>query len=709
MADRLLVDLRQDGQVSVWTWLDGELPTCGESCELVWPLDDDAIEDLRWYLEDYLLAPFGVWEDRGPQVKGALAEWGQAVFSAVFGAGPARDAYVQVRERRRPLELVFRSASSTLLGLPWELMTDPRTAIPLALDLGGVSRSLPVSLSVETIAVPPGRLRVLMVIARPAATRDVGYRMVARPLLERLEAVRGQVDLVVLRPPTLDSLREALTAAAAAGEPFQLVHFDGHGVNLGRRARGGTPPTHADLGLEGTLAFEKPGGGTEHVSASQVAYVLVEAGVPVVVLNACQSGAVGKDLGPSVATRLLAGGVASVVAMAHSQYAVAAAEFMAVFYERLFSGDAITAAVTTGRRRLFQRDMRPTARGDMPLADWMVPVHYLRGDVSFPQARTERSEDAVSLEQALDAIRAVGRATEDGTGDLDAVGSFIGRDDLFFELEVATRLQKVVVVHGPSGIGKTELAKAFGRWWRDTGGVEQPAWVFWHSFEPGVVSIGLDEVLTPIGSRLFGSDFARLEPTERRAVLQKVLTERRMLLIWDNFETVRSVPDPDTATEPLDAGCAELREFLGHLAGHGGSAVLITSRTPQDWLDVRQIMVGGLNRYEAAEYAEVLLAPYPSTTPRRAFGELLEWLDGHPLSMRLTLPGLAIAEPEVLLADLRNAAPLPGPEAEGTPAQSVVSQRQLCLRPSRDFCAPTATRRVSVPLSRQRRRPCHVL
>jgi hypothetical protein len=27
---------------------------------LAWPLGGGALEDLRWYLEDYLLAPFGV-------------------------------------------------------------------------------------------------------------------------------------------------------------------------------------------------------------------------------------------------------------------------------------------------------------------------------------------------------------------------------------------------------------------------------------------------------------------------------------------------------------------------------------------------------------------------------------------------------------------------------------------------------------------------
>ena len=167
MADRLLVDLGVDGRVSVGTWLDGELPAIGEPGELAWPLDGDALEDLRWYLEDYLRAPFGVWEDRGPRVEAALAGWGQAVFSAVFGSGPARDAYVKVRARPAGVEVVFRSASPGLLGLPWELMPDPDRPTPLALDLAGVSRSLPVAELAETVDVPGGRLRVLMVISPP--------------------------------------------------------------------------------------------------------------------------------------------------------------------------------------------------------------------------------------------------------------------------------------------------------------------------------------------------------------------------------------------------------------------------------------------------------------------------------------------------------------------------------------------------------------
>ena len=174
---------------------------------------------------------------------------------------------------------------------------------------------------------------------------------------------------------------------------------------------------------EGVLAFEQPGGGSEAVTASQFAAVLRDGGVPVVVLNACQSGAVGEDLEASVATALLRAGCAAVVAMAYSVYAVAAAEFMAVFYERLFAGDTLSIAVTAGRRRLFEHPGRPSLKGDLPLADWLVPVHYLRRDVAFPQARTPRPLPLPSLDALLDEQRAPGadwggwwRGVEPGRG-----------------------------------------------------------------------------------------------------------------------------------------------------------------------------------------------------------------------------------------------------------------------------------------------------
>jgi len=155
-----------------------------------------------------------------------------------------------------------------------------------------------------------------------------------------------------------------------------VVHFDGHGVMAGRRGAGsGAPGMYQDPWLEGVLVFQAADGGRDAVTASRVAQVLGSARVPVVVLNACQSGAMGKQMEAAVATKLLRAGAASVVAMAYSVYAVAA-EFMAAFYERLFAGDTVSAAVTAGRQRLFCHPGRPSPKGDLPLADWVVPVHY---------------------------------------------------------------------------------------------------------------------------------------------------------------------------------------------------------------------------------------------------------------------------------------------------------------------------------------------
>ena len=664
MPDRLVVDLTGDGHVVVRLLPDSGPPVEVSGARFAWPLDSDALEDLRWYLEDYLLAPFGVWEDRGPVVEGKLTGWGEQIFGAVFGADQSRDVYE--RARGRGLEMVFQSEVPGLLGLPWELMRAPEG--PVALGNGGISRRLPVTDGAETLEVPGGRLRVLMVISRPAGTNDVGYQMVARPLLERLQAVRGEVELTVLRPSTFAALRETLRQAADIDQPFHVVHFDGHG---GMAAWAG----------EGVLAFELPGGGSGYVAGSRVAAALAAARVPLVVLNACQSGAVSKELEASVATALLQAGCAAVVAMAYNVYAVAAAEFMAAFYESLFAGDSVSIAVRAGRKRLFERDGRPSPKGDMPLADWLVPVCYMRQEVRLPQARANRPATLPSLDAALDQIRAApSEETAVGHDPLAATGVFVGRDDLFYNLETAARLRHVVVLAGPGGTGKTELARGFARWQRDTSGVDDPRLTFWHSFEPGVASFGLDGVITAIGLKEFGADFARLDEPRRLEAVKQLLAQHRALLVWDNFESVREMPDPAGATPALDeAGCARLREFLGWVRDHSRSMVIITSRAREDWLgQVRRIEVGGLNRAEAAQYAEYLLAPSPAARQRRerrSFGKLLDWLDGHPLAMRLTLPRLDTADPEALLAGLNDIEPLPG----GDPGEGRLSSLAACI------------------------------
>ena len=47
------------------------------------------------------------------------------------------------------------------------------------------------------------------------------------------------VQLTLLTPPTYAALHEALQAAAGRHEPFDVVHFDGHGVYDKRLGLGG--------------------------------------------------------------------------------------------------------------------------------------------------------------------------------------------------------------------------------------------------------------------------------------------------------------------------------------------------------------------------------------------------------------------------------------------------------------------------------------
>src|SRR5205085_2140605 len=77
----------------------------------------------------------------------------------------------------------------------------------------------------------------------------------------------------------------------------------------------------------------------------------------------------------------------------------------------------------------------------------------------------------------------------------------------------------------------------------------------------------------------------------------------------------------------------------------------------ETWLgEMRRLELGGLTPGEAAEMAEDVLRPYPrgrAKREERAFAELMEWLGGHPLSLRLLLPQLERVSAASLLAALK--------------------------------------------------------
>ncbi len=353
--------------------------------------------------------------------------------------------------------------------------------------------------------------------------------------------------------------------------------------------------------------------------------------------------------------------------MAYAVYAVAAAEFMAAFYDALFSGQPVSRAVVAGRRQMQQRCLRPSPKGLLPLADWCVPVHYARREVKFSELT--RQERPKSLEQILDGLRQPRPAPlPEGVhqeGGLEARdGIFFGRDREFLELERALRLEHVILIWGGAGNGKTEVAKGFARWLQVSGGLDDPQLVFFHSFEPGIATFGLQGVLASIGWRLFGAEFAQRDHEARRTAVLRLLQSRRLLLIWDNFESVCSMADPQGITPALDAsGREEIRSFLQAVRQRARGGVILTSRSPEPWLgDLHRLELGALDAQTVNEYADRLLAASPAAQARRqedACKELFERLGGHPLSLRLILPRLADAPAAELVRGLRGEGELP--------------------------------------------------
>ncbi len=119
---------------------------------------------------------------------------------------------------------------------------------------------------------------------------------------------------------------------------------------------------------------------------------MVETGVPVLALNACQSAYAEPPEAPeqtdvsdehqrvrafgSLAQTVMDTGVSGVVAMRYSVYVVTAAKFVAELYRALASGQTLGAAVTLGRKALADDPLRTLAYDPIPLQDWQVPVVY---------------------------------------------------------------------------------------------------------------------------------------------------------------------------------------------------------------------------------------------------------------------------------------------------------------------------------------------
>lgn len=335
------------------------------------PLDEKALTELRWYLEQYIRWPVGPDVERAEHVKAQLAGWGKALFEALIAPkGEALRVWTQFRMTapERPHLLTLDCTLPEVLRLPWELLADEEGHL-FALGISFRRRLHKAQLAMtRSFSLP---VRVLMVIARPEdeGVAFIDPRASSQALLAALETLGPAAATVEFLPVgTLAALDERLADQRAA--PVHVVHFDGHGVY----------DRHAGLGY---LVFEDAKGGADLVDAEKLGTLLARSGVPLMVLDACQSAhADAENPFSSVAPRLIQAGIGSVVAMQYSVLVPASKCFFAAFYRALTQGETIGQAMDAGRRALLRDEFRFTLHhpdgSDHPIAlrDWFLPALY---------------------------------------------------------------------------------------------------------------------------------------------------------------------------------------------------------------------------------------------------------------------------------------------------------------------------------------------
>ena len=362
------------------------------------PFDEKALDELRWYLEEYLRFPYGIEPDKAAKVEQKFQVWGRQLFELVFRSSEKARQFFQAAtyEGLDNCELSISSDKPEVLNLPWELLYSPDDRNFLAPSLAQMYRSLnSQAVRAEMGEIGEEKLNILLVIARPYGEQDINFKTIARPMLEALRPIQQQVNLKVLRPPSFEEFEREISRNKGF---YHIVHFDGHGDfdpnSIGLQYQFG------EQAGQGLLVFETEDGSPQKVNAAQRAQNLTDCNVPIFVLNACKSAQEGKESFSSVATRLVALGAKGVVAMAYSVYAVGAKHFIGRLYEQLVQGHSLANAVAAGRKEMLNKKLRPSPKDDLPLQDWLVPVLYQQESYTpFHRVGNTQEEDFLDLVQ----------------------------------------------------------------------------------------------------------------------------------------------------------------------------------------------------------------------------------------------------------------------------------------------------------------------
>ncbi len=245
-------------------------------------------------------------------------------------------------------------ALARLASLPWELMVNEGMPALGRYKSTPIVRYLDVAKSFQTYPFERP-LRVLIVVANPKTTDPLDLTKEKESIKQNL-AHLSDVEVTVLEKAT----REALFDKLDTGD-YHVLHYMGHG---GVEENG-----------RGFLFLEDEEGNAEPLSSKMLGDTLSEnRSVRLVFLNACDTAKTSQQEGldpfAGVASALVAAGVPAVVAMQEPVTDSAALVFAEKFYAQIAHGDPVDAAVTVGRKAIYQANETSL--------EWATPVLFMR-------------------------------------------------------------------------------------------------------------------------------------------------------------------------------------------------------------------------------------------------------------------------------------------------------------------------------------------
>lgn len=512
-----------------------------------------------------------------------LDRFGEVLGSALFGQCDRLVTLLRAASRSSRLVLEFRKGSESLLGLPWEFVKHPDSGKPLSLEMPFVRR---IGKGVELEPIESRPLRVLVVVCEPLALQCFDARKFHDVIVEEAKRFvdKGLLQLEFL---SLPSTPDVLGRRVLKDCP-DVVHFVGHG-NVG------------------VLAFEDNGGDVISVEAERFNVFFQNGALRLVILTACFSGTLGgTDLISGTATAIVQAGVPAVLAMQLPIEVESACRLVGDLYAILLKEPFDKGVKKIRASRFFSERLHTPAQ-------WGIPVFYL-------QDRTESLFDGTCKGEGF--LRCWTDLSP--TFELPARPElFVGRKDLLPKVNWALVDNKIVVLHGLSGMGKSFLARELCNWHKSRG-----------TFSGGIIWLDMGTELTyPMVLEKVGLAL-KVEGFSEESIRNRLASEKS-LLVLDSFERV--VANPDFA------------RFLQSLPNI--SRVLLTTT---EWVSMgRPIQIGEMNERDAVElfYRRAKQEGWDGTGKENVF-DICKELGFVPLFIELVAPRAASVPTRNLLKEV---------------------------------------------------------